>query len=124
MLILTFMSFLNQKVSISVRGKYQWWSIISYILFGIMAGSLLFSAILVYNYTFRTLEDAHTIVLLNTDTVVNNVNLDMYKRATDAINLKNSPSGVSQTLRNVFSYNTSSPVIVPVISTTTSSTAP
>jgi hypothetical protein len=71
-----------------MRGQYQWWGIITYVMFGIMFGSVLFSSILIYNYTFRTLEDAHTIVLLNTDSMVNNVNLDMYKKAVNAINMK------------------------------------
>ncbi len=101
------MSFLNKSLKITTKGQYQWWSIATYIMFGLMVGSLLFSAIIVYNYTFRTLEDAHNIVLLNTDTVVNNVNMDMYKRAVNAINTKNEPSGLSSNIRFVFTYNTS-----------------
>ena len=111
MLISTSMSFLNAKLKIAARAKYQWWTVVSYILYGLMAASLLFSAILVYNYTFRTLEDAHTIVLLNTDTVVNNVNMDMYKKAVNTINKKNVPSGFSENIRNIFSYGPA-PVVV------------
>ncbi|MFA6105623.1 MAG: hypothetical protein WC725_03470 [Patescibacteria group bacterium] len=115
------MSFLSQKVKISMKNQFQWWSIITYLMFGLMIGSLLLSSIIIYNYTFRTLEDAHTIVLLNTDTVVNNVNLDMYKRAVDAIKLKSTRSEIDRNLRNIFVFNTSSPAVVPASPITTTS---
>lgn len=121
MLILISMSFLSQKVKISMKNQFQWWSIITYLMFGLMIGSLLLSSIIIYNYTFRTLEDAHTIVLLNTDTVVNNVNLDMYKRAVDAIKLKSTRSEIDRNLRNIFVFNTSSPAVVPASPITTTS---
>ena len=113
------MSFLNAKLKFTSKAKYQWWTVASYVLYGLMAGSLLFSAILVYNYTFRTLEDAHTIVLLNTDTVVNNVNMDMYKKAVNTINKKNVASGFSESIRNIFTYGPA-----PVVVSTTMETMP
>ncbi|MEK7625639.1 MAG: hypothetical protein AAB467_04830 [Patescibacteria group bacterium] len=99
------MSFLSQKIQLAVKGTYQWWVIISYLVFGLMAGSLLMSGIFVYNYTFRTLEDAHTIVLLNTDMVVNNINIVNYKKAVDLLKIK-SPTPLPENMRNIFGYVT------------------
>jgi hypothetical protein len=118
------MSFLSKKTRISMRGKYQWWSVITYVMFGIMVGSILFSSMLIYNYTFRTLEDAHTIVLLNADSMVNNVNLDMYKKAVEAISLKNSIMNHPADLRNIFVYNTSTAALQPVTTHVPTSSTP
>lgn len=85
-------------------GTYQWWRILTFVMFGIMAGSLLFSGIVVYNYTFRTLEDAHTIVLLNTETIINTVNLDNYNKALSYLNTKETSVTVPAPLRNFFEY--------------------
>lgn len=98
------MSFLSQKIQLGLKGTYQWWRVITFLAVGLMAGSLLMSAIFVYNYTFRTLEDAHTIVLLNTDMVVNNVNLENYQKAASLIEAKSAQLAVPNKVRNMFNY--------------------
>lgn len=112
------MSFLNQKIQITAKGTYQWWVIVSDIIFGLMVGSLLLSAIFVYNYTFRTLEDAHTIVLLNTDMVVNNINVENYQKAVSLLSLKTPIISIPDSLRNIFSYKLI-PTTTPESSTST-----
>lgn len=87
-----------------MKGTYQWWVIITYLVLGLMVGSLLMSGIFVYNYTFRTLEDAHLIVLLNTDMVVNNVNMENYQKAVELVNQKSAPTVIPDKLRNIFIY--------------------
>ena len=98
------MSLLNQKFQLNLRSTYQWWGVITYLALGLMAGSLLMSGVFVYNYTFRTLEDAHTIVLLNTDTVANNVNLENFQKATDLVSSKSVPLLIPNKVRNIFSF--------------------
>ena len=113
------MSFLNQKIQLAAKGTYQWWVIASYLLLGLMAGSIVMSTIFVYNYTFRTLEDAHTIVLLNTDMVVNNINMITYNKAAAALGLKSVKIVIPPQLRNIFSYvevAASSSVSAPYVS--------
>lgn len=92
------------------KGPYQFWRLGTFVLFGIMVGSLLMSGILIYNYTFRALEDAHTIVLLNSDAAVDKVNLDNYNKATGLISLKTVATPIPANLRNIFVYlSTSTP---------------
>lgn len=69
-----------------------------------MIGSLLMSGFFVYNYTFRSLEDAHTIVLLNTDLVVNNINMENYQKAINLLKLKSTKTEIPNKVRNIFNY--------------------
>lgn len=62
------------------------------------------SAIFIYNYTFRTLEDAHTIVLLNTNMLVNNINMENYQKAVDLLNTRSINPMIPGQLRNIFDY--------------------
>jgi hypothetical protein len=112
------MSFLKQNVNFGSKNAFQWWGVITYVFLGLMAGSLVMSAFVVYNYTFRTLEDAHTIVLLNTETLVNNVNMDSYNKAVRALETKNKASNFNNKLRNIFTFGQ-----IETPSTTTTSTA-
>ena len=112
------MSFLNNKIRLDLKNTYQWWRVITFIVFGLMVGSLLMSAIFVYNYTFRTLEDAHTIVLLNTDRVVNNINLDNYQKAVSLIELKSVQLEIPNKIRNIFIYGSYSTSTVGIVSST------
>jgi hypothetical protein len=97
------MSFLKQKIRFGAKSAFQWWGIITFVFLGLMAASLILSAFVVYNYTFQTLEDAHTIILLNTETLINNVNIDAYNKALKALEIKNNTSGFNPSLRNIFS---------------------
>lgn len=106
----------------SSKSSFQWWGIITYVFLGLMAGSLIMSAIVVYNYTFRTLEDAHTIVLLNTETLVNNVNMDAYNKAIHALENKDKKSNFSGSARNIFNFGSGFTTSTPS-PTSTSSTA-
>ena len=113
------MSFLKPSVNFGTKNIFQWWAIITYLFLGLMAGSIIMSAIFVYNYTFRTLEDAHTIVLLNTETLVNNVNMDAYHKAIKALGVKNNLDNQKPSTRNIFSFY----VAAPTAPTTTTSSA-
>ena len=98
------MLFLNKKIELDLNNTYQWWRVITFLVFGLMAGSLLMSSIFVYNYTFRTLEDAHTIVLLNTDMIANNINLENYQKAVTMVNSKSELLTVPSKIRNIFNF--------------------
>lgn len=77
---------------------------------GAMLSTLVISGFFIYNYTFRSLEDAHTIVTLNTDTVVNTVNLDNYQHATQILTAKVTSTTIPANPRNIFVYlSTSTP---------------
>jgi hypothetical protein len=115
------MSFLKQNANFGSKNAFQWWGVITYIFLGLMAGSLVMSAFIVYNYTFRTLEDAHTIVLLNTETLVNNVNMDSYNKAVRALDTKNKASNFSSNLRNIFILGQVETAPIPTSTTSTAS---
>lgn len=104
----------KRKIQFYIPGPYQWWRISTFLMFGLMAGSILMSGFFIYNYTFRTLADAHTIVLLNSETVVNTVNLNNFQKAVAIVNTKTATSTVQDGIRNIFTY--------PVMSTSTPST--
>lgn len=88
-----------------LSGPYAWWRLSTFAMFGLMAASIIYSGFFVYNYTFQSLEDAHTIVLLNTDSIVNTINVENYNKAVQILNTKNSSTTIPADLRNVFSYN-------------------
>lgn len=91
-------------------------------LLGFMIGTLVLSGIAVYNYTFRSLEDAHTIVLLNTDTVANNINIGNYNRAVELVAAKDKEIVIPQNTRNIFSYSSAAPITKPSTTSTATTT--
>lgn len=100
---------LPKKLPVFLSGPYAWWRLSTFVMLGLMAASLLYSGFFVYNYTFRSLEDAHTIVLLNTDSIVNTINLENYEKAVKILELKTSSSTIPVNIRNIFVYDTSFP---------------
>lgn len=89
------------------KTPYQSWHIITFVLFGVLAGSVIVSTYFIYSYVYRTLDDAHSIVVLNSNASVNTVNLPALEKAKQILALKKIPVIFPPGLRNIFIYGNS-----------------
>jgi hypothetical protein len=84
--------------------RYRWWRIIAILTFGILMAAFLATTFFLYTYIFRRLEDAHTIVMLDTVQQSDTLNLNNYQKAVSLLSLKTSSTPFVFPLRNVFEF--------------------
>ncbi|MEK7161051.1 MAG: hypothetical protein AAB724_03410 [Patescibacteria group bacterium] len=98
---------INPKIKLEKTSAYLKWKITSIIIVGFMVASIIFSSYFIYLNIYRTLEDANTVVLLNTVASIDAINMPAYEKAESFLELKQSPVSVPKNIRNVFSYSSS-----------------
>lgn len=98
------MSALNKIWSLKKLDAYARWRLVSLLLISILCGLVIGSSYFIYSYVYRTLDDAHTIIILNSSYSINSINLENYKKATRALLLKEAAQSVPKDLRNIFTY--------------------
>ncbi|MBI5729375.1 MAG: hypothetical protein HY983_04030 [Candidatus Magasanikbacteria bacterium] len=98
------MSAPDKKWSFKKIGPYAKWWLASFAFFGILLSSAIASSYFIYLNIFRTLDDAHSIVILNSGLAINSVNMESYQQATRALELKEKTSTIPKNIRDIFSY--------------------
>lgn len=105
-------------------GSYLGWRIMSIVVFGAMVGSFIMSSYFIYQYIYRTLEDANSIVVLNSSLGLDTINKPLFLQAKKYLEFKAVHLTAPAKLRNIFVYVSTTPSHeTPPISTTTSSTS-
>lgn len=95
---------LTKKPHLDRPGRWLAWRITSIVVVGTMIAFLIGSSWFLYSYVFRTLEDANIILTLNPALEVDVLNIEIYNRAEDALTLKQTPVTVPNSIRNIFSF--------------------
>jgi len=98
------MSALNKNWSFKKIEPYAKWRLASLALFGVLLGSVIGSFYFIYLNIYRTLDDAHNIIILNSNLSINKINMESYRQAALAIKLKEKPSSIPKNIRDIFSY--------------------
>jgi|GEM_PF-2731950 hypothetical protein len=93
----------NKNISLSLS-RYQWWRLSAILMFGLMFSAFFATSYFLYNFIFSKLEDAHTIILLNSEAPTDTINMDNYQKARAYIDLKNSSLPLVFPIRNIFSF--------------------
>ncbi len=99
---------LTKSFTPNSKTPYLGWRLFSVALMGVMAGSILVSAFFIYDSVYQTLDDANSIVALNSSASLAVINQSVYAKATELVALKNTTSTISKNSRNIFI-----PVITP-----------
>lgn len=92
---------------------YAKWRLASLALFGVLLSGVIGSFYFIYLNIYRTLDDAHSIIILNSNLSINKVNMESYEQAVRALKLKEKTSGIPKNIRNLFSYGPESASSTP-----------
>lgn len=113
------------------------WRIITYIILGFMAGSIIGSTYFIYTHIYQTLDSANAIVVLNSNMGSSILDLRAYQQAKAQLDTKLAVPLPAPQVRNVFQYTatttpftsfepatttTSTPAVKPTSSPTTTAT--
>lgn len=78
------------------------WKILSILVIGAMLSCVILSVYFIYTQIYRTLDDANTIVVLNSDLQMDTINMGAFEHAKSLVALKNSTSSFTKPVRNIF----------------------
>lgn len=81
---------------------YLGWRLFSIVLIGLMAASVIASTYFIYTTVYRTLDDANTIVVLDSFAVLSTINETNYAKAQALIGEKAVVVTIPHDLRNIF----------------------
>lgn len=98
------MSALNKTWSFKKIEPYAKWRMASFALFGVLLASIIGSSYFIYSKIYQTLNDANSIIILNSGLSINNVNMESYQQALKALKLKEKTSVIPKNIRDIFSY--------------------
>ncbi len=123
------MSLLNLKIKIENRSWrkstiYERWEVFTILLFGFLTASVILGAYFTYTYVYRTLDDAHSIIVLSSSASINQINETFFQNAAHLVALKNSSSTFAFPIRDIFSYASSTNASTPASSTSSSKNTP
>ncbi|HLD61069.1 MAG TPA: hypothetical protein VJA27_02980 [Patescibacteria group bacterium] len=99
---------LRNKKLFSSPDPYLWWRLITFILVGVMIGSIIVSSYFIYQHIYRTIDDANTIIVLNSNQTIDTINMPTYNKALKAVELKTAVITISLPVRDIFSYGATS----------------
>jgi len=85
------------------------WEVLRLFFFGFMLGSIIFSAIFIYQHIFQTLNEANSVVVLSSSSALDPLNLDGFKKTQAIVAEKQATSTLPSNLRQIFRYETSTP---------------
>lgn len=89
---------------------YLGWRLFSIVLIGLMLASVIASTYFIYTTVYRTLDDANTIVVLDSFATLSTINEANYAKAQVLIGQKAVVTTIPRDLRNIFiSIPSSSP---------------
>lgn len=97
------MSILSKK-GILPRGAFEWWRLITYIIFAGLLASIIGSSYFMYKYIYRTLDDAQIIVVLNSNDRVGIINMAALDKARALVQKKETAFTVPTDLRDIFNF--------------------
>lgn len=103
------------------RGPLAWWRVGALLLWGILAGSLGLSSLLIYQSTFQTLNEANSIVVLSATPDLDSIDIEKYELAEAIVDNKTKGPAIPRLVRDIFSFSSSSPAAEPVSTSSLSS---
>ncbi len=118
------MPLLKKSSRLFPTGTYIGWRILSIVLFGGMLASFIISSYFIYQYIYRALEDANTIIVLNSSLGVDTVNKPLFLQAQKFMEKKATPVKLPTPLRNIFVYVSSTQSVAGVSTTASTSSTP
>jgi hypothetical protein len=99
------------------------WRLVTYVVLGGMAASIIGSTYFIYTHIYQTLDSANAIVVLNSNMGSSILDLRAYQQTKAQLDYKLSVPELTPDLRNIFSYDSSTnPLPLPL--TTSTSPAP
>ncbi|KKU26018.1 MAG: hypothetical protein UX39_C0014G0011 [Candidatus Magasanikbacteria bacterium GW2011_GWA2_46_17] len=102
------MSLPKIKLSLTASRPYLAWRILSIVLSGVFAGSIIVIVLFIYNNIYTTLADNNVIANLSSNLNMEIVDLNEHERNTNAIVAKKEAAQIPSNIRNIFDYSTSS----------------
>lgn len=118
------MLLLKKNLVLRRPSAYTVWKIISMILIGLMIGSVIVSSYFIYSHVYRTLSDANTIIILNSSTLIDDVNLTGFEKAKQNVENKMPTTTISKNLRSIFVFVSTTPQTNVIVNSSTASVSP
>lgn len=97
--------------------RFLVWRVTTFIVFGVMIGSLIGSSYLIYRTVYRTLQDAYVILTLDTTANLDSLNFSALEKTQALIERKKAVPELPAALRNIFAYGPAT--TTPYVPTTT-----
>lgn len=106
-------------------GPYTIWHVLNLLALGFMGGSIIFGFFFNYQYIYRTLDSANSIILLNPTSNIESVDLAGFQKIEEALAAKQNLPTIPPTLRNLFLYVSSTlPTVISATSTFINTSTP
>lgn len=86
------------------------WRLITYLVAGLMIAGVFISGVFIYRYIYVTLDNANAVMILNTNTSINVIDVPTFNKAIQILDSKLQPPAIMPA-RNIFSYASSTPPV-------------
>jgi len=95
----------KNPLPIKYKGRYGFWRIFNLIVFGLLAGGIMYTAYFVYENIYISLANTSVIIALKSDMEWYSLDLGSYEQAKSMIAEKATRQEIPTNLKNFFFYN-------------------